>query len=260
MELLGNHAKALVAAAATLATSKDISIPVWAVMPANAIASKMRAVELLGGTVVKSGASWVARSSTLSTVCEVTGATMISADANPDVLLGQGTLGIEFMEQVQGELDCMVAPCGTGGLLAGLALAFKNSPVKIFGVEPQEGADDALRGRKIGRRVSDVSSTSIADGLRSPVSPLAWEIIQHEDLVEDVVSVNEEQIRTAVRLAASELKVVIEPSAAVGLAAVLFSERLQRSLRAMPQPCRVGIVFTGGNVSIEDLAAILSIS
>ena len=189
---------------------------------------------------------------------------MISADANPDILLGQGTLGIEFMEQVQDlyedELDCIIAPCGTGGLLSGLALAFKNSPVKIFGVEPQEGADDAVRGRNIGRRITNVSSTSIADGLRSPVSPLAWEIIQHEDLVQDIVSVNDQQVRTAVRLAASELKVVIEPSAAVGLAAVLFSERLQRGLRAMRQPCRVGIVFTGGNVPVEDLAAILAIA
>lgn len=183
---------------------------------------------------------------------------MISADDNPNILLGQGTVGLEFVEQVRelyGEdLDCIVAPCGTGGLFSGLALAFKDSPVKVFGVEPQNGADDAMRGRELGKRINAVSSTSIADGLRSPVSPLAWEIIRHHELVEDVVSVDEEQILAAVRLAASELKLVIEPSAAVGLAALLFNERLQGKLYGMCQPCRVGVVFTGGNVPIEDLA------
>jgi threonine dehydratase len=240
-----------------------MTIPVWAVMPDNALQSKIQAVEMLGGTVVKSGRSWAARSAALSAICKETGATMISADDNPNILLGQGTVGLEFVEQVRElykeDLDCIVAPCGTGGLLSGLALAFKDSPVKVFGVEPQNGgADDAMRGRELGKRINVVSSTSIADGLRSPVSPLAWEIIRHNELVEDVVSVDEEQILAAVRLAASELKLIIEPSAAVGLAALLFNERLQRKLHGLCQPCRVGVVFTGGNVPIEDLAAIFS--
>jgi threonine dehydratase len=262
LRLPGNHAKALAAAAAALASSTGMPIPVWAVMPENAVQSKMQAVEQLGGTVVKSGRSWAARSAALSSVCRDTGATMISADDNPNILLGQGTVGLEFVEQVRElykkDLTCIVTPCGTGGLLSGLALALKDSPIKVFGVEPQDGADDAMRGREYGRRITDVSSTSIADGLRSPVSPLAWEIIRRKEFVEDIVSVDEEQILAAVRLAASELKVIIEPSAAVGLAAVLFSARLQESLRGMRRPCKVGIVFTGGNVPIGDLAAIFS--
>jgi threonine dehydratase len=110
----------LVAAAAALGTSANMTILVWAVMPDDAPQSKIQAVEIqavemLGGTVVKSRRSWATRSAALSAICKDTGATMISVDDNPNILLGQGIVGLEFVEKVRElykeNLDCIVAPC-----------------------------------------------------------------------------------------------------------------------------------------------------
>lgn len=240
-------------AAQAIARCRGFEIPVTAVMPENAMDHKVKAMERCGGTVIRSGASWSERSSTLRSVSKSTGATLLSGDRDPAVLQGQGTLGLGFLEQLEEErgstLDCMIVPCGTGGLLSGVALALQEIGVKVFGVEPsQGGADDASRGRRLGRRIENVHSNSIADGLRAPLGPLAWEVVRHKAFVEDIVSVNDDQILSAVRIAAHALDEKIEPSAAVGLAAVLYNSRLRQAVTTMSAPRRIGIVLTGGNV------------
>lgn len=243
-------------AAKTIAQLRSIDIPTTAVMPNNALEHKVKSVELAGGIVLRSGASWAERSSTLSELSHSTGATLLSGDQDSAVLQGQGTLALEFVEQLREErgfnLDCLIMPCGTGGLLSGCAAALHGTGVKVFGVEPEQGgADDGSRGRRLGRRIEHVQSSSIADGLRSPIGPLAWDIIRHRTLVEDIVSVTEEQITSVLDIAAALLGETIEPSAAVGLAATLFNPSLREAIKSMPTPRRIGIVLTGGNVESQ---------
>jgi len=236
----GNHAQALALAARLRGIAAHI------VMPSTAAPVKRRAVEEYGGRVVECAPTLAAREETAAAVVAATGATLIPPYNHPDVIAGQGTTALELLEQVQ-DLDAVVAPVGGGGLVAGLCIAAKGMlpSLRIFAAEPA-GADDAARSMACGRLIPQTAPRTIADGLLTSLGTLTWPIVR--DQVERVLLVGEDEIRSAMRLVWERAKLVIEPSAAVAVAAVLAEE-----FRALPGLSRVGVVLSGGNVDLDRL-------
>jgi threonine dehydratase len=179
-------------------------------------------------------------------------ATVVPPYDHKDIVLGQGTVMHEFLNQMGEEyakkLDAVVIPVGGGGLLAGCAIACIGSGVKVFGAEPVI-ADDCARGLRQGFKERVLSSTdTIADGLRSEVGDLTFRIIQNH--VDRVFTVTEEQISHSMKIIIERLKVVIEPSSAVAVAVVLFHEEFQ-GIAKETGIRNVGIVLEGGNIDTE---------
>ncbi|MCB9780976.1 MAG: pyridoxal-phosphate dependent enzyme [Alphaproteobacteria bacterium] len=234
----GNYAQALTIAAGIR------GIPAWVVMPDNAPRVKVAAVQGYGGTVVPCPPAL--RQQTADRVRAETGATYLPSYDHPDVIAGQGTCGLELFEQVP-DLDAVVVPTGGGGLLSGVTLAFHHlSPgTRVYGAEPR-GADDAARSRVAGRIIPQTAPDTIADGLRTSLGQHTWPVVR--DLVADILTVEDDEIVAAMRLLMERLKLVVEPSGAIGLAVALSP-----AFRALPDAERVGIVLSGGNV---DLAAL----
>ncbi len=207
---------------------------------------KRRAVEEYGGQVVNCEPTLQARETVTAVVQAQTGATLIPPYNHPDVIAGQGTATLEFMEQVA-NLDALVVPVGGGGLLAGTCIAAKGlkPTLRIFAAEPS-GADDAAQSKAAGALVPQTSPNTIADGLRTSLGELTWPLLR--DCVERVITVTEEEIIAALRLSWERAKLLIEPSAAVAVAAVLTAD-----FRQMPGLGRVGVLLSGGNVSLDQL-------
>ncbi|HUX77507.1 MAG TPA: pyridoxal-phosphate dependent enzyme [Anaerolineae bacterium] len=236
----GNHAQAVALAARMRGIDAHI------VMPSNALAVKRRAVEGYGGRVVACEPTLEARETTAGAVIAETGATFIHPYDHPDIIAGQGTAALELLEQVP-QLDAIVAPVGGGGLLSGICVAAKglDPAVRVFAAEPL-GADDAARSVAAGKLIPQTGPDTIADGLLTSLGELTWPIIR--DHVERVVTVSEEEIVAAMRLAWERAKLLIEPSAAVAVAAVLAEE-----FRAVEGVDRVGVVLSGGNADLDNL-------
>ncbi|HEY7314388.1 MAG TPA: pyridoxal-phosphate dependent enzyme [Gemmataceae bacterium] len=236
----GNHAGALALAA------KLRGIPAHIVMPRNASPVKRRAVEEYGGRVVECEPTLAARETTAAAVLAETGATLIPPYNHPDVIAGQGTAALELLEQVPG-LDALIAPVGGGGLLAGVTIAAKAiaPAVRVFAAEPA-GADDAARSKAAGTLIPQTAPRTIADGLLTSLGDLTWPVLRDE--VERVVTVTEEEIVRAIRLAWERAKLLIEPSAAVAVAVAMTPE-----FRALDGLHRVGVVLSGGNVNLDAL-------
>jgi threonine dehydratase/serine racemase len=196
--------------------------------------------------VIACASNLEARESTAVEVLARTGGVLIPPYDHPDIIAGQGTAALELLEDVPG-LEALVAPVGGGGLLAGTALAARglNPALRVFAAEPL-GADDAARSRAAGRLLPQTGPKTIADGLRTSLGELTWPVLR--DLVERVVTVTEEQIVAAMRAAWERAKLLIEPSAAVAVAAVLTDE-----FRALPGMRRVGVILSGGNVNLDEL-------
>src|SRR5262249_53019147 len=156
---------------------------------------------------------------------------------------GQGTAALELLEDVP-DLDAIVTPVGGGGLLSGCCVASRGIKpnIRVFGAEPL-GADDAARSKAAGKLIPQTGPNTIADGLLTSLGQLPWPIIR--DQVERIVTVTDDQIRAAMRLVWERMKLVVEPSGAVGAAAVLSDE-----FRALAGIRKVGVVFSGGNVNI----------
>lgn len=236
----GNHAGALALAA------RLRGIPAHVVMPRNASPVKRRAVEEYGGRVIECEPTLAAREETAAAVLAQTGATLIPPYDHPDVIAGQGTAALELLEQVPG-LDALVAPVGGGGLVAGTCITARGvaPAVRVFAAEPR-GADDAARSKTAGTLLLQTGPHTIADGLLTSLGDLTWPLIR--EVVERVVTVSEEEIVAAMRLAWERAKLLIEPSAAVALAAVLTPE-----FRDLTRIRRVGIILSGGNVNLDRL-------
>ena len=234
----GNHGQALALAAQLR------GIPAHVVMPSNAPAVKRAAVEGYGAQVVECEPTLKAREDTIEEVLGRTGATMVHPYDDPLVISGQGTAALELLEQVSG-LDVIVTPLGGGGLLSGTALtvAALAPEIRVVGVEPVQ-ADDAFRSLEAGELIPSVNPQTIADGLLTSLSDRTFSIIRRH--VSEVVTVSEEAIVDAMRLVWERMKVLIEPSAAVPVAALL-EERLE----ARGQ--RVGIIVTGGNLDLGSI-------
>lgn len=232
----GNHAQALALAA------RLRGIPAHIVIPTNAPGVKRRAVEEYGGHVIPCAPTLAARESTAATVIANTGATFIAPYDDARVIAGQGTAALELLDQVS-DLDAVVAPVGGGGLVSGICLAADSAPrVLVFAAEP-EGADDAARSKAAGQLIPQLDPHTAADGLLTSLGKLTWPIIR--DRVERVFTVSEDEILTALRLCWERAKLLIEPSAAVAVAAVL-----NPAFKALPGLGRVGVVVSGGNVEV----------
>ena len=236
----GNHAQALALAA------RVRGIPAYIVMPRTAPGVKKAAVEGYGGIVTLCEPTLEARETTAAELVAKTGAALIPPFDHPDVIAGQGTAALELLEDVP-DLDAVVAPVGGGGLLSGFCVASRGMKptIRVFGAEPL-GADDAARSKAAGAWQPQTGANTIADGLLTSLGELTWPIIR--DQVERIVTVTEPQIVSAMRLVWERAKLVIEPSAAVGVAAVLTDE-----FQALAGIDRVGVVLCGGNVSLDKL-------
>ncbi len=236
----GNHAQALALAA------RVRGIPAYIVMPRTAPAVKKAAVESYGGIITQCEPNLAAREETAAAIVAETGATLIPPYDHPDVIAGQGTAAIELLEDVP-DLDAIVIPVGGGGLLAGCCIAAKGMrpTIRVFGAEPL-GANDAARSKAAGEWVPQTAPDTIADGLLTSLGQLTWPVIR--DQVENVFTVTDDQIRSAMRFIWERMKLIVEPSGAVGVAVVLTD-----TFRSLANLKRVGIILTGGNVNLDKL-------
>jgi threonine dehydratase/serine racemase len=236
----GNHAGALALAA------RLRGIPAHVVMPRNASAVKRRAVLEYGARVIDCEPTLPAREETAAAVLAETGGTLVPPYNHPDIIAGQGTAALELLDQVPG-LDAVVTPVGGGGLLAGTCVAVQGlaPSMRVFAAEPA-GADDAARSKAAGTLLPQTGPKTIADGLLTSLGDLTWPLLR--DRVERVVTVSEDEIVRAMRLAWERAKLLIEPSSAVAVAAMLSDE-----FRALPGLGRVGVILSGGNVDLDRL-------
>jgi threonine dehydratase len=235
----GNHGAALARAA------RLRGIPGTVVMPHNAPATKVRNVERYGARIVFCEPNLAAREAGCARLVAETGAVLVHPFDDYAVMAGQGTATLELLEDA-GPLDLVLCPVGGGGLLCGTAVAAKGLQpgVRVIGVEP-EVADDLAQSFRARRRIAIASAPTIADGLRTNETgeknlPL---ILAH---VDDIVTVSEAAIVTAMRTLWEELKIIIEPSCAVPFAALQCGRFDARGRR-------VGVILTGGNVDLDSL-------
>lgn len=236
----GNHAQALALAASLRGIDAHI------VMPRTAPRVKQQAVAGYGGNVYLCEPTLRARRAMTEEVVASTGAELIPPYDHPDIIAGQGTIALELLDQAS-KLDAILVPVGGGGMLSGIAIAAKaiNPSIRIFAAEPS-GADDVARSMAEGRLIEQVNPYTIADGLLTSLSDITWSFIRQH--VEAVITVSDEQIINAMRLIFERMKVVVEPSGAVSLAAALTD-----SFKAMQGMQRVGVVLSGGNVDLDHL-------
>lgn len=234
----GNHAAALALAA------RNRGIRSYVVMPRTAPRPKVEAVRHYGGEITFCEPTLQSREETLKGIVEQTGAYVVHPYDNFRVISGQGTAVLELLEQSPA-LDVVMAPVGGGGLLSGTALAAKsvNPLIKVIGCEPAL-ADDACRSFKSGNLIPSVSPKTIADGLLTSLSERTFTIIR--DRVDDILTVSEESIVRAMFLVWQRMKIIIEPSSAVPVAALLDNQGLFAGKR-------VGIILSGGNVDLFHL-------
>jgi threonine dehydratase len=234
----GNHAQAVALSA------KMLGIPAHIVMPKNAPAIKRKATEGYGAIVYPCENTLQARENTLEAVVAETGATFIHPYNDYNVIAGQATCAKEMLEDCEG-LHALIAPIGGGGLISGTALSARcfAPGVPVYGAEPQ-AVDDACRSFKSGQLQYNTSTDTIADGLRTNLGDKTFRIIRRE--LEDVFTVEEAAIVAAMRLVWERMKIIIEPSCAVPLAAVLQQPELFAGKR-------IGVILTGGNVDLSKL-------
>lgn len=234
----GNHAQALALAARLRQTQATI------VMPENSTAVKIAAVRGYGAEVVLCPATTEAREAETARVVRETGATLIHPFNDSRIIAGQGTAALELLEEIP-DLDLLLAPVGGGGLLSGTTLAAQNfSPrIRVVGAEPS-AADDAKRSLETGTLQPSIDPQTIADGLRTSLGELTFQMIR--DGVERIVTVDEAAIIEAMRTVWMRMKILIEPSAAVPVAALLTG-----GLEVSGQ--RVGVILSGGNVDLDAL-------
>jgi threonine dehydratase len=234
----GNHAAA-VALAARLR-----GIPAHIVMPDSAPAVKKAAVAGYGGTIVYCAPTLAARELTLERVVHETGATFIHPYNDARVIAGQGTTALELLTDVA-DLDVIMTPVGGGGLLSGTAIvtAALSQSTQVIAAEP-EAADDAYRSLQAGKILPANDPRTIADGLRTSLGELTFAIMQQH--VQQIVTVSEETIVSAMRYVWERMKIIIEPSAAVPIG-VLLEKKVDLTGK------RIGVILSGGNVSLDQL-------
>lgn len=234
----GNHAQAVALAA------KLRGIPAHIVMPENAPAVKVNAVRDYGAQITFCNPTQEARESTLENVVEKTGASFIHPYDNPHIIMGQGSAAIELLEE-KSNLDIILTPVGGGGLMSGTAIAASGlSPqTQVIGTEP-EVANDAYLSFQSGKLHPVQSTDTIADGLRTSLSELTFACIREH--VDEIVTVTEDEIIEAMRFIWERMKIIIEPSCAVPVAAV-FNGKVEVKGK------KVGIIITGGNIDLDHL-------
>lgn len=282
-------------------------------MPTISTPSKIASTKAQGAHVYFSGSTAPEREKLLHEIQAKTDAVFVPPYDHPDIILGQGTLALEFEQQVKElcrktvqedaghegygwrfraareqqqkdamsarngnsngvpadmttsseGLDAVVAPCGGGGMLSGVATALHGTGIHVFGSEPSyQGGDDARRSLASDppARIETVSTLTIADGLRTPLGKIPWTVISDPQKVRGIYSVSEEQIKAAMRLIYERMKVVVEPSAAVPLAVCLYDEGFRKLVEREggEEGWNVGVVLSGGNTTMEAIAKLFA--
>jgi len=236
----GNHAAALALAA------RNRGIRACVVMPSNAPAVKKAAVAQYGAEITYCEPTLAARESALRRLQAETGAHVVHPYEDPDVISGQGTVALEIIEQSEARPpDIVIAPVGGGGLLAGISVAIDalKPSIEVIGSEPL-GADDAFRSFHSGKLQPQLAPDTIADGLLTSLGAPNFELIRQH--VDDIVTVSEPSIVTAMQWIWSRTKLIVEASAAVSLAAAISDPARFRGKRVVA-------VLTGGNVDFDRL-------
>ncbi|MGD9715416.1 MAG: threonine/serine dehydratase [Thermomicrobiales bacterium] len=239
----GNHGAGLAYAAYQLGAACTVF------MAKGAVASKVEAIRGFGADVSMHPTIQDAFAAMEATVAE-SGVVFVSPFGDPAIVAGQGTVGLEILEDFP-EVEQIIVPIGGGGLISGIAtvMAERKPEVRIIGVEP-EGAPTMTLALEAGRPVRLETVATMADGLAAPfTSELNLDIVQR--LVDDVVLVTEDEIASAVRLAAQQTKLVVEPASAAGLAALTTGKS------AVPTGAPTVIIFTGGNIDFSLLKSLI---
>ena len=234
----GNHGAALSMAVTRRGGKTKV------VMPNNTPKIKINNVERNGGEVVWCEPEQESRESVLKELIEKTGAVVVHPYNDERIMAGQGTCAKELLEDYP-DLDTIVSPVSGGGLLSGTLLSSKalKANIQVFGAEPVE-ADDAYRSLKLGKIVPNETINTICDGLRAQIGTLTFPVIA--DLVDDIITVTEEEIIDSMRMIWERLKMIVEPSSSITLGAVLKNKDKFNGKK-------VGLIISGGNVDLDHL-------
>jgi threonine dehydratase len=242
----GNHAQAVALAAGS------VGIPALILIPEDANPAKVAATRALGAEVIQDGITFANREQRLREVMAERGFTLVHPFNDWDVIHGQGTAVRELLED-EPDLEIVAAPVGGGGLLAGSAISAKRhrDSIQVIGVEPA-AADDAYRSWKAGRiETLSASPATLADGVRTTaIGPRNFEVMFANRLVDQIVTVTEDEIARAVQVAWSRVHLALEPTGTLPLAAFLAGK--------LP-PGRTGLVLSGGNANLQTVATLLGI-
>ncbi len=236
----GNHGQAVALAA------RQRGVPAYIVMPKTAPKVKVNGVRSHGAEVILCEPNLEARVTTADSVLERTGAAFIHPFDNANVIAGQGTAAKEMIEEC-GNLDALLSPIGGGGLMSGTCISTRAllPNALLFGTEP-EGADDAAKSLEMGEYVPQTSPDTICDGLLTSMGEITWPIIKSH--VEEIIRVSDEEVLTAMTIIHEIFGMIVEPSGAISLAAVLKDE-----FRAKEGIGSIGIILCGGNIDPENL-------
>ncbi len=234
----GNHGAALALAA------KTRKIPAYIVVPEGANPAKLKAIEQAGGKITFCANTMQARDEAAEKIRQMTKASMIHPYTNLDVIAGQGTAALECLQQ-SGHLDFMIAPVGGGGLISGTAIAVagKSGSCRVIGAEPSAAAD-AYESLRLNTRITNIVSNTICDGLRATVGEINLQIMQTQQI--EIFTVTDAETILAMRLIWERLKILVEPSCATVLAALIKNKSRFKSKR-------IGLIITGGNVDLDSL-------
>jgi threonine dehydratase len=246
-------------------------------MPKISTPSKIAGTQAQGAIVHFSGSTSQEREAVVAEVIAQTGAQLVPPYDHPNIILGQGTMALEFQDEAETlmradpdlsahgtrktTLDAVIAPCGGGGMLSGNAVALHGTGIRVYGAEPSfQGGDDARRGVLAGQRISSVKTLTIADGLRTPLGDHTWRVVSDKEYVAGLFAVTEQNIRDAMKLVLERMKCFVEPSAVVGLATALYNEDFRRMVQreAGEEGLNLGIIFSGGNTTIEAITKIFA--
>ena len=240
----GNHAQAVALAASS------VGVPALILIPEDANPAKVAATRALGAEVIQEGINFANREERLREVMAERGYTLVHPFDDWDVIHGQGTAARELLEDVP-DVEVLASPVGGGGLLSGTAISAKhhNPSLKVFGVEPV-AADDAYRSWKSHAiQTLATSPTTLADGVRTThIGERNFEVMIEQRLVDEIVTVTEEDIAGAVAVAWSRAHLALEPTGALTLAAYLAG-KLPRG--------RTGLILSGGNANLQTVSTIL---
>ena len=234
----GNHGAALSMAVTALGGKTKV------VMPNNTPDIKIRNVKRNGGQIIWCEPNQISRDKALRKVLEDTGSILVHPYNDKDIICGQGTASLELMEECP-DLDILITPVSGGGLLGG-TLCYakeKNKNIQVFGAEPME-ADDAYRSLLSGEIQSNETTNTICDGLRAQIGTITFPIIR--DKVNGIIPISEEDIISTMQMIWERMKIIVEPSCSIALAAVLNNKNIFSDKK-------VGLILSGGNVDLDHL-------
>ena len=234
----GNHGAALSMA------GKMIGVTVTVVMPNNSPNVKVENVERNGGKIIWCDPNQQSREKTLRDIVKKTGSTVVHPYNDNRIIAGQGTVAKEMLEDIP-NLDAIVSPLSGGGLLSGILCFSKqqSSKIKVYGAEPIE-ADDAYKSVKAGKIIPNKSTNTICDGLRAQIGSKTFPIVSN--MCDQIIRLNEDEIIDSMKMIWDRMKIIVEPSCSIALAAILKNKYLF-------QGKKVGVVLSGGNVNLEQI-------